>query len=67
MPLTLGTYLTSSQLAERDRIVFEKALELEIPLVWNLAGGYQEPLEKVLEIHRSTMVACASVVGRRST
>ena len=29
----LGGYLTSPQLAERDRIVFEKALELEIPLV----------------------------------
>ncbi len=62
----LGGYLTSPQLAERDRIVFEKALELEIPLVWNLAGGYQEPVEKVLEIHRATMMACASVAESRA-
>jgi hypothetical protein len=38
--------------------VFSKAKALGIPLVWNLAGGYQEPISRVLEIHRNTMNAC---------
>ena len=29
-----------------------------VPVVWNLAGGYQKPLARVLEIHRNTMAAC---------
>ena len=54
----LGGFLTTAELAERDRIVFSVAKEIGIPLVWNLAGGYQEPLSRVLEIHRRTMMAC---------
>lgn len=34
---------TTAQLAERDRIVFSAAHSLGLPVVWNLAGGYQEP------------------------
>lgn len=36
----LGGWLTTAQLAERDRIVFETAHRIGLPLVWNLAGGY---------------------------
>lgn len=54
----LGGFLTTAQLAERDRIVFSVAKSIGIPVVWNLAGGYQEPLSRVLEIHRNTMMAC---------
>lgn len=54
----LGGYLTTEQLLERDRIVFRTAARLGIPLVWNLAGGYQEPISKVIEIHANTMRAC---------
>lgn len=54
----LGGFLTTEQLAERDRIVFSMAHEQGIPVVWNLAGGYQEPISKILEIHRNTMTAC---------
>lgn len=54
----LGGFLTTTELAERDRIVFSVAKSVGIPVVWNLAGGYQEPLELVLEIHRNTMLAC---------
>jgi acetoin utilization deacetylase AcuC-like enzyme len=57
----LGGWLTNQQLAERDRLVFETARELKIPVAWNLAGGYQEPLRKVLDIHDNTMRACAAV------
>lgn len=51
----LGGWLTTAQLAQRDRIVFTEAKRLRIPVVWNLAGGYQDPLDKVLDIHENTM------------
>ena len=54
----LGGFLTTAELAERDRIVFSVAKSIDIPVVWNLAGGYQEPVTRVLEIHRNTMAAC---------
>ena len=57
----LGGWLTTEQLYERDLIVFETAAELGIPVAWNLAGGYQTPLRKVLQIHDGTMRACSKV------
>lgn len=54
----LGGWLTTAQLAERDRIVFETALRIGLPVAWNLAGGYQTPLRRVLDIHDNTMRAC---------
>jgi acetoin utilization deacetylase AcuC-like enzyme len=62
----LGGWLTTEQLANRDRLVFEAARELRIPVAWNLAGGYQKPLRKVLDIHDNTMRACASTYLSRS-
>lgn len=56
----LGGFLTTAELAERDRIVFSVAKEIGIPVVWNLAGGYQDPLALVLDIHRNTMAACVA-------
>ena len=56
----LGGFITTAELAERDRIVFSVSKSIGIPVVWNLAGGYQEPVARVLEIHRSTMLACVS-------
>jgi acetoin utilization deacetylase AcuC-like enzyme len=56
----LGGWLTTDQLAERDRLVFQTARELRIPVAWNLAGGYQKPLRKVLDIHDNTMRVCSS-------
>ena len=57
----LGGWLTTEQLYERDLLVFQAAAALEIPVAWNLAGGYQTPLRKVLRIHDGTMRACAAV------
>jgi acetoin utilization deacetylase AcuC-like enzyme len=54
----LGGWLTTPQLARRDQLVFEQARRLEVPVVWNLAGGYQSPLSKVIEIHDNTLRAC---------
>ncbi len=55
----LGGWLTTEQLYERDLLVFQAAAALGIPLAWNLAGGYQTPLRRVLRIHDATMRACA--------
>lgn len=60
----LGGWLTTPQLYERDRLVFEAAAEFGIPVAWNLAGGYQTPFRKVLEIHDNTMKACGKVFLR---
>ena len=56
----LGGILTTAQMSARDRLVFEKLGHL--PLVWNLAGGYQvvagktgaAEIEPVLALHRET-------------
>ena len=36
-------------------MVFTAAGRAGVPVAWNLAGGYQEPLAKVLELHAITM------------
>lgn len=53
--------LTTEQLYKRDQIVFQGLHALQVPVVWNLAGGYQTPLRKVLDIHDNTMRACTEV------
>lgn len=60
----LGGFLTSNEMLARDRIVFAEAQAIGLPLVWNLAGGYQQPHERIIEIHRNTMQACAEVYVR---
>lgn len=57
----LGGWLDTPQLAERDRLVFESAKALGIPVAWNLAGGYQANFRNVLDIHDHTINACAKV------
>jgi acetoin utilization deacetylase AcuC-like enzyme len=54
----LGGVLTNEQLRMRDRIVFRTAIKLSIPVAWNLAGGYQSPLRKVLDIRDATAIEC---------
>ncbi len=54
----LGGWLTTAQLRQRDRIVFTTARAMELPVAWDLAGGYQEEsdgsIPALLEIHRNT-------------
>lgn len=57
----LGGWLTSAQLAHRDFLVFDTCRKLGLPVAWNLAGGYQTPLRRVLDIHDATMRMCAAV------
>ncbi len=54
----LGGWLTTAQLRIRDRRVFETCRAMDLPVAWNLAGGYQTPLRKVLDIHDHTMLEC---------
>jgi acetoin utilization deacetylase AcuC-like enzyme len=66
----LGGVLTTEQLIERDRIVFEAACASGTPVAWNLAGGYQKPLAKIIELHVNTMRECvrgfgASAIGEK--
>lgn len=57
----LGGWLSDDQLYRRDAAVFRSLSDLGIPVAWNLAGGYQEPLRKVLDIHDQTLMACHAV------
>ena len=57
----LGGFLSPEELAERDRLVFTGLHACGVPVAWNLAGGYQEPLSKVIRIHDRTMFECLQV------
>jgi acetoin utilization deacetylase AcuC-like enzyme len=57
----LGGFLTSAQMALRDRLVFESTRSQGIPVVWNLAGGYQTPVSKVIDLHTATLLECTEV------
>lgn len=57
----LGGWLTTEQLRERDRRVFTTCRDMRLPIAWNLAGGYQTNLRKVLDIHDNTMLECLAV------
>ena len=65
----LGGLLTTEQMAWRDRVVFEQLGHL--PMVWNLAGGYQlakgsteaQRREPVLALHRETARLHTDIFG----
>lgn len=48
---------TTQQIQQREEIVFRTCAELELPVVTNLAGGYQTPIAKVLQLHDLTALA----------
>ena len=60
----LGGFLSTAQLRERDKLVFEAANSLGIPIAWNLAGGYQVDsgggIQAILDIHNNTILECAA-------
>ena len=63
----LGGWLETPQLRLSDDTVFQGAALMGIPLVWDLAGGYQVEADgsnpRVLEIHDNTMEACVRAYG----
>ena len=48
-------YLTQMGLARRDRGIFLAATDAGVPLVWNLAGGYTDPMQRTIDIHLMTL------------
>ncbi len=57
----LGGFLTTTQMAQRDWLVFSGFHSRGIPIAWDLAGGYQKPLSKVIAIHENTYRAALAV------
>ena len=61
----LGGVFTTAGYRQRDRLVFAAAARAGVPVVWNLAGGYQRDasgsIEPVLRLHRNTLIAWMSV------
>jgi acetoin utilization deacetylase AcuC-like enzyme len=53
--------LDYEDLYERDLKVFRFAKENKIPMAWVLAGGYTQPIEKVVKVHTNTVKACLEV------
>lgn len=62
-----GGWLTTAELRQRDSMVFNMLSGFDVPVAWNLAGGYQVEkdgsIPKVLEIHDNTMRECVRVYG----
>ena len=61
-----GLSLTIEGLKRRDRIVFEHARRLSIPVASSPAGGYARLMEDTVRIHVNTIVAAAEILGRTS-
>ncbi|MFO1003530.1 MAG: hypothetical protein U0936_24620 [Planctomycetaceae bacterium] len=59
-----------TDMRQRDRLIFELCRNRQIPVVWNLAGGYQRDefggIPRVLELHRATMEECVRCFVRVS-
>jgi acetoin utilization deacetylase AcuC-like enzyme len=66
----LGGQMTDAQLKARDRFVFDRCMELGLPVVWNFAGGYQRTkagkITPVLAIHRATAKEAIAVLANEA-
>ena len=56
-PFVTSGFFTDSQIYQRDKIVYQTCNKFNIPVVTNLAGGYQTPVEKVIALHDMTVMA----------
>lgn len=54
-------HFTTEQMYRRDTLVYSTCNELELPVVTNLAGGYQKPEQKVIDLHALTARAYCEV------
>lgn len=59
------TGLSTSEMYQRDRFVFSLARELDIPILFVVAGGYQNA-EAVAKLNANTVMACLEVFNSRS-
>jgi acetoin utilization deacetylase AcuC-like enzyme len=58
-----GLSLTKEGLRRRDRMVFNAAKELGVPVVVTLAGGYARRVEDTVEIHAATIQEAITIFG----
>jgi len=61
----LGGNLTTRAMRKRDDIAFRLYERYDVPMAWNLAGGYQTPLRKVLDLHDYTMESAIKSLERK--
>lgn len=61
----LGGFLTTEQMGARDEKIFSLGKQLGVPIVFNLAGGYQRDadggISKVVRLHLNTFSAALRV------
>lgn len=66
----LGGVLTTTQMKERDEIMFSTAKSCGIPIVWNLAGGYQRDengsIKPVIDLHLNTFAIATEIFREKS-
>jgi acetoin utilization deacetylase AcuC-like enzyme len=53
-------------LQKRDRLVFERARRLGIPVASTMAGGYARRVADTVRIHANTIIAARDVAVERS-
>lgn len=56
-PEVYSGHFTTEQIYLRDKLVYDTCSQLKIPVVTNLAGGYQKPIEKIIDLHNLTAKA----------
>ena len=56
--------LSKEGLRKRDELVYSYAAERSVPVAITLGGGYTNPLDEVVEIHRNTALAAMEILGR---
>jgi acetoin utilization deacetylase AcuC-like enzyme len=59
-----GLSLSIEGLKRRDRLVFEHARRLRIPVASTPAGGYARRVEDTVRIHVNTIVAAREILSR---
>ena len=48
-------YLSMRHMGFRDSGIFRSAKNHQIPIAWNLAGGYSEPMQLTIDLHLQTL------------
>lgn len=62
-PFDFG-YLTFEAMAWRDSGIFDACLKANVPVAWDLAGGYSEPMDMTVSLHLQTL-RCSDLALRR--
>ncbi|MBL8522771.1 MAG: histone deacetylase, partial [Betaproteobacteria bacterium] len=59
--------LTKQGLLERDRLVFDKCVSLNVPVAMAMAGGYARNIGDTVEIHANTILLAQDYCERISS